>query len=68
MFVVASATRIIAYSLSSPYPREAALVSTRGVRREEREGEDGGESAAPAKRSSMGTEELSLLLFRLGGA
>jgi hypothetical protein len=67
MFVVGSATHIVAYSLSSPYPREADLVSTRGVR-EEREGEDGGESVAPAKRSSMGTEELSLLLFRLGGA
>jgi hypothetical protein len=48
MFTVASATHIVAYSLSSPYPREAALMPTRGVRREEREGEDDGELMALA--------------------
>jgi hypothetical protein len=68
MLVVVSKTRIAAYSLNSPYPREATLMPTRGARREKREGEDGEESTTPMKRSFMGMEELSLLLLRLSGA
>jgi hypothetical protein len=40
MFAVASVTCIDAYSLSSPYLREASLMPTRGAWREEREGKD----------------------------
>jgi hypothetical protein len=59
---------IPAYSLSSPYLCEAALVLMRGARREERECEDSRESMALMKRGSMGTEEPSLLLLRIDGA
>jgi hypothetical protein len=41
-------------------------VPTCAARREEREGEDNGESMTPVKMSSMGTEE-PILLLRING-